>query len=76
MCTGMYYHLPEITPGVEGVYRFNKADESVTRFASNEVEVRALIEGQFLAKRVHAERLGFVTGETWDSGVVMGTVGG
>ncbi|KAK4294400.1 hypothetical protein Pmani_032982 [Petrolisthes manimaculis] len=59
---GMYYHLPEITPGVEGLYRFNKTDEAVGRFASNEVEVRALIEGQFLAKRVHAERLGFATG--------------
>ena len=29
------------------------------RFASNETEVRALIEGQMIAKRLHAERMGF-----------------
>ena len=28
------------------------------------VEVRALIEGQFLAKRVHAERLGYTMGKS------------
>ena len=29
------------------------------RFASNETEVRALVEGQLLAKRLHAETIGF-----------------
>lgn len=59
---GMYYHIREITPDLEGLYRFNKSDETVTRFTSSEVEVRALVEGQFIAKRVHAENLGFHTG--------------
>ena len=29
------------------------------RFASNETEVRALVEGQLIAKRLHAETIGF-----------------
>ena len=29
------------------------------RFASNETEVRALVEGQLMAKRLHAETIGF-----------------
>ncbi|XP_068209917.1 xylulose kinase-like [Palaemon carinicauda] len=59
---GMYYHKREITPELEGIYRFNKADEAVSRYTSREVEVRALVEGQFVAKRVHAENLGYNTG--------------
>ena len=57
---GMYFDNPEITPPlVMGDFRFNKAGERVTRFASKEAEVRALIEGQFMAKRIHAEQMGF-----------------
>ncbi|KAG7169488.1 xylulose kinase-like [Homarus americanus] len=56
---GIYYFMREIIPDLEGVFRYNKADESVSRFTSREVEVRALIEGQLLAKRVYAEKLGF-----------------
>ncbi|XP_037801691.1 xylulose kinase-like [Penaeus monodon] len=59
---GMYYDKKEITPELEGMFRFNKADEPVSRFTSREVEVRALVEGQFVAKRVHAENLGFSIG--------------
>lgn len=55
---GMYFDLMEILPAVVGDFRFNKNNELVQRF-SKEVEVRALVEGQFLAKRVHAEDLGF-----------------
>lgn len=55
---GMYFDMMEILPAVVGDYRFNKNNEIVQRF-SKEVEVRALIEGQFLAKRIHAENLGF-----------------
>ncbi|KFM74579.1 Xylulose kinase, partial [Stegodyphus mimosarum] len=55
---GMYFDLVEILPAVVGDYRFNKNNELIHRF-SKEVEVRALVEGQFLAKRVHAEDLGF-----------------
>eukprot|EP00092_Neocalanus_flemingeri_P014859 GFUD01016044.1.p1 GENE.GFUD01016044.1~~GFUD01016044.1.p1 ORF type:complete len:541 (+),score=138.72 GFUD01016044.1:243-1865(+) len=57
---GMYFDHPEIVPdGLQGDYRFNKSDDPAIRFASNETEVRALIEGQMMAKRVHAERIGF-----------------
>ena len=31
----------------------------VVRFASNETEVRALVESQMIAKRLHAEKMGF-----------------
>ena len=56
----MYFDNPEITPPlVMGDFRFNKAGERVTRFASKEAEVRALVEGQFMAKRIHAEQMGF-----------------
>jgi len=57
---GMYFDHPEIVPdGLLGDYRFNKSDEPAIRFAGNETEVRALIEGQMMAKRIHAERMGF-----------------
>ncbi len=60
----MYYDLPEITPhNLKGDFRYNKAGERVTRYASHEAEVRALIEGQFMAKRLHAERMGLTIGK-------------
>ncbi|ELT90820.1 hypothetical protein CAPTEDRAFT_218878 [Capitella teleta] len=55
---GVYYHVREITPNAEGIYRFNAKGEKVKSFDSA-VEVRAVVEGQFLAKRVHAENLGY-----------------
>ncbi|XP_076324637.1 xylulose kinase isoform X2 [Tachypleus tridentatus] len=58
---GMYFDLIEIIPTVYGDHHFNKNGEEVSRF-SKEVEVRALIEGQFLAKRLHSEKLGFCVG--------------
>ena len=73
--SGMYFDHPEIVPdGIQGDFRFNKGDEPASRlesngraqclnhrsrFASKETEVRALIEGQLMAKRIHAERVGF-----------------
>ena len=33
------------------------------RFASKEAEVRALVEGQFMAKRIHADQMGLKVGE-------------
>nr|CAD7449202.1 unnamed protein product [Timema bartmani] len=56
---GLYFDVQEIIPFVKGDHRFNKANDRVHRFTSMEVEVRALVEGQFLAKRAHAEDLGF-----------------
>ena len=61
--SGLYFDHPEIIPsGVQGDFRFSKIDERVSRFASKEAEVRALVEGQFMAKRIHAEQLGFKLG--------------
>ena len=61
--SGMYFDHPEIVPnGVQGDFRFNKSNEHVARFASVEAEVRALVEGQFMAKRIHAEDFGFELG--------------
>nr|XP_015209584.1 PREDICTED: xylulose kinase isoform X3 [Lepisosteus oculatus] len=55
---GIYFDVMEITPAAEGVHRFNRDNKKVVGFPK-EVEIRALIEGQFLAKRVHAENLGY-----------------
>lgn len=57
--TGLYYDTQEIVPCVKGDYRVNKANVELSRFSGKEIEVRALIEGQFLAKRAYAEDLGF-----------------
>ncbi len=59
---GIYFHETEITPFAKGIYRINKDDIEVKSFSSDE-EIRALVEGQFLAKRVHAEALGYNLGE-------------
>ncbi|XP_075231647.1 xylulose kinase-like [Lycorma delicatula] len=59
---GLYYDSQEIIPFVQGDFRFDKAGSSVSKFTSPEFEVRALIEGQFLARRAHAEDLGFSVG--------------
>ncbi|GLH03124.1 Uncharacterized protein GBIM_09033 [Gryllus bimaculatus] len=60
---GLYYDVQEIIPFVNGDYRFNKAGIRVNRFSGKEVEVRALVEGQFVAKRAHIEDVGFVVGK-------------
>lgn len=58
-CLGVYYHEPEITPsGAQGVFRFNASGTKVDSFPA-EVEVRAVIEGQLLAKLSHARKLGY-----------------
>jgi xylulokinase len=57
--TGLYYDTQEILPCVSGDYHVNKANVVLSKFSGKEIEVRALIEGQFLAKRAHVEDLGF-----------------
>lgn len=64
--SGMYYTLPEITPAISSVgdYRYNKKNDKLSgKFAGPELEARALIEGQFMAKRIHAEKLGLDIGK-------------
>ena len=59
---GIYYDVAEITPSnAHGTFRFDVNDSEVGSF-DKATEVRACVEGQFLAKRVHAEKLGFGLG--------------
>ncbi|XP_036143453.1 xylulose kinase [Monomorium pharaonis] len=58
----LYFDMQEIFPFAIGNYRYNKANDEIPRYTSKAVEVRALIEGQFVAKRVYTE----------DSGVIIG----
>ncbi|KAJ8684028.1 hypothetical protein QAD02_019820 [Eretmocerus hayati] len=58
----LYYDAQEILPRLAGDHRYNKAGERIARYSSKEVEVRAVIEGQFVARRAHAEDFGFVIG--------------
>ncbi|XP_034039344.1 xylulose kinase, partial [Thalassophryne amazonica] len=55
---GFYFDVMEITPPAVGVHRFDANDSEVSS-VSAQVEVRALVEGQFLSRRLHAERLGY-----------------
>ncbi|XP_037587245.1 xylulose kinase isoform X2 [Cebus imitator] len=55
---GFYFDVMEITPEIIGRHRFNTENHKVSAFPGD-VEVRALIEGQFMAKRIHAEGLGY-----------------
>ncbi|XP_053321981.1 xylulose kinase [Spea bombifrons] len=55
---GFYFDVMEITPHAIGIHRFNANKQKVSEFPMD-VEVRALVEGQFMAKRIHAERLGY-----------------
>ncbi|KAG8573328.1 hypothetical protein GDO81_012363 [Engystomops pustulosus] len=55
---GFFFDVMEITPQVVGIHRFNAKNQKVSEFPQD-VEVRALIEGQFMAKRIYAERLGY-----------------
>ena len=62
--SALYYDYPEITPhNFKGDFRYNKMNEKVVKFASQEVEARALIEGQFMAKRLHLEKIGYKIGK-------------
>ncbi|XP_026534718.1 xylulose kinase isoform X1 [Notechis scutatus] len=55
---GFYFDVREITPGAVGIHRFDDHNVETPAFPK-EVEIRALIEGQFMAKRIHAEKLGY-----------------
>ncbi|XP_072110205.1 xylulose kinase isoform X3 [Mobula birostris] len=55
---GFYFDVMEITPAAIGVHRFNDRNCKVSEF-SKEVEVRAVLESQALAKKAYAEKLGY-----------------
>ena len=54
---GIFFREPEITPAGQGEFRWDSSGALVRGFPP-EVEVRALVEGQFVAKRVHCQKLG------------------
>lgn len=54
---GFYYDLREIYPLCSGDFRYNKLDQRVEKF-SNELEVRACLEGQFMRLYHHGQALG------------------
>lgn len=60
---GLYYDHEEITVPLVGEFRYDKDDNPVDKFASHETEVRALLEGQFLAKRALLEDLSLAPNE-------------
>ena len=62
LSSGIYFDVQEITPSAVGVYRFDSKNDRIESFPAA-VEVRALLEGQFMAKRLHAENLGYLVGE-------------
>ncbi|XP_043245698.1 xylulose kinase-like isoform X2 [Amphibalanus amphitrite] len=59
---GVYWLEQEITPHGSGVHRRDASGAAVEAFDKH-TEVRAVVEGQLMAKRVHAESLGFQLGE-------------
>lgn len=54
---GFYFDLREIYPLCKGDFLYNKLDQRVESF-SNEVEIRACLEGQFMRLYYHSEALG------------------
>eukprot|EP00439_Symbiodinium_sp_Y106_P014607 s1274_g2.t1 len=57
---GFYFHSPEITPTTgdqSGVFRFDDEEKEVGSFAPS-TEVRAVVEGKFLAMRAFAQGIG------------------
>ncbi|KAF7280366.1 xylulose kinase [Rhynchophorus ferrugineus] len=59
---GFYYDVQEILPFLKGDFRYNKT-QRISKFTSLEVEVRACVEGQFIAIRSYAEDFGFDVGK-------------
>lgn len=55
---GIYFSEPEITPSGLGKFRFDQSDEQMRGFPAA-VEVRAVLEGQIMAKLSHARSLGY-----------------
>lgn len=60
---GLFFDEQEILPWVQGDFRFDNMNNLIEKFPSPETNIRALVEGQFIAKRAHAEDLGFHIGE-------------
>nr|XP_057916883.1 xylulose kinase-like isoform X1 [Doryrhamphus excisus] len=55
---GFYFDVLEILPRAVGIHIFDADDNKVSSLSA-QAEVRALVEGQFLSRRLHAELLGY-----------------
>lgn len=60
----IFFSEMEILPLAQGIYRWNKDDEQTSAFEAPH-EVRAVVEGQFLAKKLHAKKFGHELGECY-----------
>ncbi|VDI53383.1 xylulokinase [Mytilus galloprovincialis] len=54
---GLFFGQVEVQPFVKGTFRFNEKNEKVDAFPPD-VEVRAVLEGQMIARRVYSELRG------------------
>lgn len=54
---GLYFGQVEVQPLVKGTFRYNDKNEKVDSFTP-EIEVRAILEGQMVARRVYSEMRG------------------
>ncbi|KAI6655475.1 Xylulose kinase isoform X1 [Oopsacas minuta] len=58
---GMYFFDAEITPDIQGLHLFDSNSNPITEIA-HEQQVRAILEGQIIAKLLHSSSLGYTTG--------------
>ncbi|XP_065582639.1 xylulose kinase-like isoform X3 [Artemia franciscana] len=61
---GLYYDLTEITPHIQGEYRFDPDGNLISKFPAPEMDVRACIESQAIRLRLYSERLGYSSGHS------------
>lgn len=54
---GFYYWMQEIIPFAKGIYRF-KNRQSIEDFQDPSVNVKAIVESQFLSMKIRLERMG------------------
>ncbi|XP_048747057.1 xylulose kinase-like isoform X2 [Ostrea edulis] len=58
---GIYFDVMEIQPLAQGIFHFNKSNEKVSSFP-HDVEVRAVIESQMIARKMYMEMRGMHVG--------------
>ncbi|KAL9537360.1 hypothetical protein MBANPS3_011845 [Mucor bainieri] len=56
-CVGYYYWMQEIIPFAKGIYRFEK-NEDVEEFSDKTVNVKAIVESQFMSMKIRLRRMG------------------
>jgi len=66
---GFYFKEMEITPKADiGIHRFDPSGNLVKEFSSAEIDIRAVIEGQFLSMLVHSMNIGLKTSQILATG--------